>query len=344
MKQEQKISNGVNLDKTLTTLITILVLLALVLPLSKLITKKRVIIIGNSSNSLANYEPRRITNNPLGARVLVIPNENENNRINAFFLGIPGKGNSAPNLTDTLMVMSINQTSKQGFLLSIPRDLVVKIPNTNFYTKINALYQQKGIEVVQSVLKEITGLDFDYNITIDLQGVKKIIDQVGGIDISVEENIYDPAFPGPNNSYQLFTLKKGQQHLNGETALRYIRTRHEPTGDFARMSRQQKVLIALKEQISSLHPIQDLDVVLNIWETLKNNFQTNLSLYNIKSLWETIGDINLEKTEFKVLDPTTGLVVADHMILGSAKAYILRPKKGLNDYTEIQEYIGNLAK
>lgn len=331
-----------NLDRALFILITILILLILVFPA----TKKRVIVIENTLN-VSTYQASALSSvdnqkNTLSPTKDPAPLKHE--RTNALFLGIPGKGNSAPNLTDTLMVMSINRASKQGFLLSIPRDLAVKIPNTGFYTKINALYQQKGMEVVQTVLKEITGLDFDYDVVIDLQGVKKIIDQIGGINIFVEENIYDPAFPGPNNSYQLFTLNKGQQHLNGETALKYIRTRHEPTGDFARMSRQQKILIALKEQISSLHPIQDLDVVLNVWETLKNHFQTNLSLYNIKNLWETIKDIDFEKIEFKVLDPTTGLVVADHMILGGIKAYILRPKAGLNNYTEIREYLSNLIK
>ena len=329
-----------NLDKALAALTTILILLILVFPVFKIITKKRVIIIENQASALSSMdEQKNISSLPEKG-----PAPLKHEKTNALFLGIPGKGNSAPNLTDALIIMSVNQTSKQGFLLSIPRDLVVKIPNTNFYTKINALYQQKGIEVVQNVLKEIIGLDFDYNVVIDLQGVKKIIDQIGGIDIFVEEDIYDPAFPGPNNSYQLFTLKKGQQHLNGETALKYIRTRHNPTGDFARMSRQQKILIALKEQISSLHPVRDLNLVLNIWETLKNHFQTNLSLYNIKALWETVGNLDLEKIEFKVLDPTTGLIVADHMILGGVKAYILRPKAGLNNYTEIQEYINNLAK
>ena len=108
------------------------------------------------------------------------------------------------------------------------------------------------------------------------------------------------------------------------------------------MSRQQKVLIALKEQISSLHPIWNIDIVLNVWETLKNHFQTNLSLHNIKALWQTTNDIDFEKIEFKVLDPATGLVVSDHMVLGGNKAYILRPKKGLGDYNEIREYISNL--
>jgi len=261
-----------------------------------------------------------------------------------LFLGIPGQKNNAPNLTDTLIVMSINQETKKGFLLSIPRDLLVKLPETNSYTKINALYQETGLTVTQETLSKITGLDFDYNIVINLEGVKKIIDQVGGIDIFVEKDIYDPSFPGSNNSYQVFAIKQGQHHLDGETALKYIRTRHDRNGDFARMKRQQQILIALKEKISSLHPLWNLAVVLNVWQTIKNHFKTNLSIKNIKKFWKMAKDVNLEKIDFRVLEPTTGLLIPDHAILGGEEAYILKPKKGLNDYTEIQEYISNLIK
>ena len=302
---------------------------------SALLTKKRVVIVKNQSNvqtSIFLNENEEINPLPL----------TKGYRINAIFLGVPGENNNAPELTDTLMVMSIDEKTKHGFLLSIPRDLLVMIPETNFYTKINNLYQEHGIDSVQTVLNEITGLNFNYNIVIDLQGVKKIIDQVGGIDILIEKEIYDPAFPGPFNSYQLFILKKGWQHFDGETALKYIRTRYGAGDDFARMHRQQKVLTALKEKISLLHPVWNLPIVLSIWQTLTDHFQTNLSLKNIKAFWETIKDIDLEKVEFKVLDPTTGLLVSDYTILGGQKAYILRPTAGINNYEEIKNFIKTL--
>ncbi len=306
--------------------IIISILILLIFPLSQIVTKKRVIIIEN----------------PVGTHSVKMSLPESSKRINALFLGMAGEGNNAPTLTDTLMVMSVNEKTKEGFLLSLPRDLLVKIPGNNTYTKINALYQENGLDSVRTILNEITGLNFDYNIVIDLAGVKKIIDQVGGIDVFVENDIYDPAFPGPNNSYQSFTLKKGWQHLDGETALKYIRTRHDPTGDFARMNRQQKVLIALKEKISSLHPLWNLAIIFDIWKTIKGHFQTNLSITNIKAFWKMAKDIDLEKIKFKALDPTTELLIPDHAPLGDDVAYILKPKAGLDNYQEIKNYINQL--
>ena len=324
-----------NMNRTLTITINIIILAALLFLSSALLTKKRVVIVKNESNvqtSIFSSENEEINPPPLTKEV----------RVNAIFLGVSGEGNNAPELTDTLMVMSIDEKTKHGFLLSIPRDLLVMIPETNFYTKINNLYQEHGIDSVQTVLGEITGLNFNYNIVIDLQGVKKIIDQVGGIDILIEKEIYDPAFPGPFDSYQLFILKEGWQHFDGETALKYIRTRYGAGADFARMRRQQKVLTTLKEKISLLHPVWNLPIVLSIWQTLTDHFQTNLSLKNIKAFWETIKDIDLEKVELKVLDPTTGLLVSDYTILGDQKAYILRPTAGINNYEEIKNFIKTL--
>jgi len=315
--------------------IIISILILLIFPLSEIITKKRVIIIDNQlrAEGIGTDPPEsECCQEPLST----------SKRINVLFLGTAGEGNNAPNLTDTLIVMSINEKNKEGFLLSIPRDLLVKIPGKNIYTKINALYQEGGLDSLENILHEITGLNFDYNIVIDLEGVKKIIDQVGGIDVFVDNDIYDPAFPGPNNSYRVFTLKKGWQHLDGETALKYIRTRHDPTGDFARMDRQQKVLMALKDKISSLHPLWNLAIIFDIWKTIKGHFQTNLSITNIKPFWTMAKDIDLEKIKFKTLDPTTELLVPDHFILGNEEAYILKPRVGLNNYSEIRDYINQL--
>lgn len=312
--------------------IIISILILLIFPLSEIITKKRVIIIENppKAEGIVAGPPE------------CCPGQLSAGRINALFLGMAGEGNNAPNLTDTLIVMSINEKNKEGFLVSIPRDLLVKIPGKNIYTKINALYQEGGLDSLENILNEITGLNFDYDIVIDLEGVKKIIDQVGGIDIFVDNDIYDPDFPGPNNSYQVFALKKGWQHLDGETALKYIRTRHDPTGDFARMNRQQKVLTALKDKISSLHPLWNLAIIFEIWKTVTGHFQTNLSITNIKTFWTMAKDIDLEKIKFKTLDPTTELLVPDHFVFGNEEAYILKPRAGLNNYSEIRNYINQL--
>lgn len=300
---------------------------------SKLLTTERIITIDKSS-AFHRYSRLIISASPSAL--------DNKEWINFLFLGVPGQSNNAPFLTDTIIVGSYNQKTKKGFLVSIPRDLVVKDPGSNSYRKINSIYQQYGLEETQKTLKNITDLSFDYSVVLDLDAVKEIIDQVGGIDVFVEKDIYDPAFPGPNNSYQLFTLKKGWQHLDGKTALKFIRTRHDPGGDFSRMQRQQKVLAALKDKISSLHPVWDFNIVLDILRTISSHLETNLSLTHIKSLWTTIKDIDLENINFKVLDGSTGLIVSDSMMFGNERAYILKPTAGLENYQEIKSFITSL--
>ena len=321
------------MTKLFRQIIFIIFLVVLLFVFSGILTIKREVIIDKSS--VFHHSSRLIISASPSAL-------SDKEWINLLFLGIPGQSNNAPFLTDTIIVGSYNQKTKKGFMVSIPRDLVVKDPGSNSYRKINSIYQQYGLEEIQKTLKKITGLSFDYSIVLDLDAVKEIIDQIGGIDVFVEKDIYDPAFPGPNNSYQLFTLKKGWQHLDGETALKYLRTRHDPGGDFSRMQRQQKVLAALKDKISSLHPLWDFNVVLDIFKTISNHLETNLSLTHIKALWAIIKDINLENINFKVLDGSTGLIVSDSMMFGNEKAYILKPTAGLENYQEIKSFITSL--
>lgn len=318
-------------NKLWAKLLFILVAIFLVLPIFKLATEGRVVVI---NNPLLEGQTASLTREVEPA---------DKSIINAIFLGTPGEGNNAPDLTDTLMVLSFNPNTNKGLLVSIPRDLLVNLPGTNSYIKINALYQKTNIKTVQEVLSEITGLDFDYRVAVNLDGVKELIDQIDGIDVFIAQDIYDPNFPGVNNSYELFSLKKGLQHLDGQTALKYIRTRHSPRGDFDRMAHQQQVLVALKEKMADLHPLWDLPIILDLWQTLNRNLESNLSIFNIKNFWNIFREINLEEINFKILDTTTDLVFADNVLLGNGQAYVLKPKAGLNNYSEIQNYIKNLV-
>lgn len=292
----------------------------------KLATRERVIIIEN----------------PLLQGETTVSAESVNDLpeiVNAFFLGLPGENNSAPNLTDAIMVLSLNRRTGQGLLVSIPRDLLVKLPDSNSYIKINSLYQRTNIETVQKLLTEITGLDFDYRLAINLDGVQEVIDQIDGIDIFVKQDIYDPSFPSTDQSTEVFSLTKGWQHLDGQTALKYIRTRHTPRGDFDRMAHQQKLLLALKEKIASLHPFWDLPIILDLWQILNKNVTSNLSVFNVKNFWRTFKDLDLAGLNFKVLNTETGLVRPDSIILGGQMAYVLKPSIGLEDYSAIQDYL-----
>jgi len=312
----------------------VIVILSIIIPLSlvlftPLFEKREIVIAGKKS-------PETIIN--LGQ-----PNKE---KINLLFLGIPGKGYPAPDLTDTIIIINSTSKAENPIAISVPRDLFVKYPNGNHYTKINALYQEGGIKAIKSCLKEIIGLDIDYFVVLDLQGVEKLVNKVNGIDVFVENDIYDPQFPGSNNSYEVFSISQGHHHLDGETALKYIRTRHQPGSDFARIKRQQQVINVLKDKILSLSLFWNFPTLLNIWGTLKDHVYTNIGLTDIKYAWNLAKKTNFDEIEFYTLsnqpDEEKQLLISDNIVLGGKPAYILKPRAGIGNYNEIKNYINQL--
>lgn len=264
----------------------------------------------------------------------------DKNRVNFLLLGVAGEGNSAPQLTDTIIMINSTPKADNPIAVSIPRDLLVNYQSRQRRDKINAVYQTAGIEATTKILSEITGLNTDYYLVLDLEGVKKLIDKLDGIDIDVKEDIYDPNFPAPYNSFEIFSLKKGVQRLNGETALKYIRTRNQPQGDFSRIERQQQVISALKDKIISLNFIFNFPKILGLWNILQDNAYTNIGLIDIKYAWNLIKKADLDEINFNTI--ASPLVVSDTAVLGGETASVLVPRAGFNNYGEIKEYINNL--
>jgi len=313
----------------------LVVLILVIVPFEKISLKREINIVAQGSTRIVT-DLGNISASIFPALI------REKERVNFLFLGIGGESNPAPNLTDTIILINSTPKAENPIGISIPRDLLVKIPNKNYFTKINALYQYGGIENVKTIVNEITGLEIDYYLMLDLEAVKILIDKLGGIDINVEESIYDPKFPSAYDSYEIFSLEKGNQHLNGETALKYIRTRNQPEGDFSRIKRQQQVISALKGKILSLNFIWDFPKILGIWKTLQDHAQTNIGITDIKYAWNLAKKTSLDEIKFSTISPP--LVVSGEQILGGEKAYILKPRLGLNNYSEIKNYINELIK
>jgi len=319
--------------KNFAIFLFILFFLIVITPYSKNALNREIIIATNNSNaSVIN----------LGKVGPIISPQLRKDRVNLLFLGIAGEGNSAPQLTDTILIINSSPKTENPIAISIPRDLLVKYPKQNYYTKINALYQGGGIEAITSKISTITGLEIDYYLVLDLNGVKNLIDKLGGIDIVVEKDVYDPKFPAEYNSFETFSLKKGDQHLNGETALKYIRTRNDSEGDFGRIKRQQQVIGALKDKILELNFIWNFPKILGIWNTLQKNTNTNIGLTDIKYAWNLIKKINFSEIEFNVIAPP--LVTSSTANLSGETASVLIPKMGTNNYIEIKKYINELIK
>jgi len=308
-----------------------LILILTVSPLNKFLKREIIITI---QNPILNFG--RINSSSLSQ---------DKDRINLLFLGIPGRGYHGEKMTDTIIIINSGPKAENPVGISIPRDLLVKFPDKNYYVKINSLYGagadgKQGIELITTKIKEITDLDIDYFIVFDLEGVKSLIGQLNGIDVVVKENIYDPEFPGPDDSYEVFSISRGIHHLDGETTLKYIRSRNQTGGDFARIQRQQEVINILKNRILSLNFFWDFPTILNIWKTINTHTYTNIGLDDIKYAWNLAKKTNLDTIKFNTLDQE--LLISDEIMLDNEKAYVLEPETGVENYQEIKNYIKQL--
>ena len=107
---------------------------------------------------------------------------------------------------------------------------------------------RKDPSMIKEKVAEITGQQIDYYIALDVSGVEKIIDILGGLNVWVAEDVFDPQFPTPGHGTEYFTVKKGWRYFDGKTVQKYLRTRHSADGDFARMRQQQAVVEALRKK------------------------------------------------------------------------------------------------
>jgi len=281
----------------------------------------------------------------------------ENNRINILLLGIGGEGHKGKYLTDTIALVSIDPQTYQSAILSIPRDLYVKIPNSNFRTKINALYTyglrnkeldpEKSVKLITASVEEITGQKIPYYIILDFAGFDEIIKTLGGVNVEVENDIYDPRYPGPNYSYQTFKINKGFHHLDAETALKYARVRHTKGGDFGRAHRQQQIIASAREKALSLKILANPTKIIHLMNTLGDHLKTNISVKEIPSMISLIKNINIHQATTKVLDAWSknSLLRSTHIPLGGVSAYVLLPKtKNYSQIHLLSENIFNLGK
>jgi len=272
----------------------------------------------------------------------------EDGRINILLLGAAGEKKPGSNLTDTVMLASIDIESKRIALLSLPRDLYVNVPGGNSYSKINSLYQiglrsDAGVSLINQAVENVTGQKIDYYLAVDFDGFTKFIDALGGITVSVERDIYDARYPGPNYSYETFELKKGVQVLDGKTALKYVRERHDdPEGDFGRAKRQQQVLQSVKNKAFSLGTILDPSAIGGLLSTLEENVRTDLALNEIESLLFLAKKLDTQNISTKVVDAwkADSLLKVSHVYFENSRAFILVPKVG--SYSQIHDLAENI--
>ena len=150
--------------------------------------------------------------------------------------------------SDTLMVATLDPKKKKAALLSIPRDTRVKIRGYGF-DKINSAYAYGGYELTKDTVEDLIGVHMEHHILINIKSFKKIIDAIGGVDINVEKRMYYEDVWDDDGGL-LIDLQPGPQHMDGNTAITYVRYRDEE-GDIGRIRRQQKFMQAVMDRITS---------------------------------------------------------------------------------------------
>lgn len=268
-------------------------------------------------------------------------------RINILLLGIGGTGHDGPYLSDTNIILSIKPSTKEVAMISIPRDLAVKI-NKYGVRKINnanafgELEQPgNGADYARKIFEETFNISIPYYARVDFEAFKEIIDNVGGITINVERSFTDLSYPGPNDSYQTVSFQAGEQEMNGERALIFSRSRHGSGGegsDFARAKRQQLMLSAFKKKMLSSETFLNPLTVQKIISSLSKHIVTNIDFGEIMFLAGLAKDIDNENIKNLVLsDGPNGLL---RSTIGEGGAYLLIPKTG--NFSEIQTAISNI--
>ncbi|MBD3156454.1 hypothetical protein GF369_01365 [Candidatus Peregrinibacteria bacterium] len=267
---------------------------------------------------------------------------------NVLLLGTGGEGHDGADLTDTIIVASIDQSNKLVPMLSIPRDFYVNVDEIGGGVRINRVFEmgkykygtEKGIELVEQTVEEITDIDIHYHVLINFSGFKEIVDSLDGVEVYVDEAIYDPYYPLDGTiQYQTFSLDTGLQHLDGETALKYVRSR-KTTSDFDRSKRQQKLLFAIKEKAMSKNILLNPGKIKDLYYSVNDNIETNFSIRHIIELAKISQDFSRENIVSRVItdDPTSCggfLYVPERDFFGGA--FVLIPIG--NDYDFIHQYV-----
>ena len=230
-----------------------------------------------------------------------------NGHVNILLMGKAGgdRPGDNPDLTDTMILVSLGLNKHQITTISIPRDTWIpeirgKINSSYYWGKQNTPYFKSpggphpGITFAKTITEEVVGQPIQYGAVVDFSSFKDIVDAIGGIDVDVQNSFTDKMYPiaGRENDlcggdptyacrYETVSFNAGPQFMNGDTALKFVRSRHaegiEGT-DLAREARQQKVIDAIKNKIISqkvyLQPKVDL-ALLNI---LKKYVVTDIDL------------------------------------------------------------------
>ena len=279
--------------------------------------------------------------------------ETHNGKTNILVLGKGGEGHDAPDLTDTIIYLSISHSPASVTLISLPRD--IWIPQIR--AKLNSAYywgnqrqEGGGIILAKSTVEEIVGQPIHYAVVVDFTAFKNVVDVLGGVEVEVERAFIDEKFPIPGKEndecggdpefgcrYEVIRFEKGLQTMDGDTALKFVRSRNaqgDEGTDIAREARQQKVIAAIKKKVLGKDVLLSPKKLLALLEVAKRHVETDIT-------GSAAAVIARRATQAK--DKISSFVLPDKFLLNPPKSlrydnlYVFIPKPG--DWNEVHLWV-----
>jgi len=273
-----------------------------------------------------------------------LPDKNKD-LFNVLLLGQRGEGDPFGGLlTDAMMIISLNRKTEKVVLISLPRDLYVPLPDSRKRDKLNAVYAWGyeregpglGISYAKDTISRITGLYIENAAVINFEAFEQLVNAIGGIDVYLEnEFIEDKQWwcDESGENCRAFVVPAGENTLDGETTLFYIRSRFS-SSDFDRARRQQQVFLAIKKKVMSLGFLANPLNISKLLDILGENVRTDIDLNEIKELLSYLDNHEIDTNNFTnfVFDNSQDGYLYSRFINGQ---YILLPRSG--DFDEVRE-------
>lgn len=297
-------------------------------------------------------------NNPLSLLGVFNPADlkNENGRVNVLVAGNSADdlGHNGGELTDSLMLLSVDTRNNTALMLSIPRDLWVKLPGEGSM-KINSVYPLQGMDGLKSTVEDVTGMPVHYTALVNYTAFRDLVNAVGGISITIKSDdprgIYDPSLDYTSRTCcALAKYPNGPVDLNGKQALNLARARGEGYGsygfaqaDFTRTEHQRNMLLGIKDRASDPAVIANPFKVSNLFSAVAGNVKTDLQIDEIQTLYYYSKKIDATKIDSYNINTLKGkgtTMLANYTSPNGQSALI--PTAGVDDFSEISLQIRRL--
>ena len=340
--------------KVVSTILSILLILGVIVAVfgANLLSKLDKVLHGNLFSDASAF----LNTQPLKGE--------SSGRVNILLAGNSADdvGHNGGNLTDSIMIVSIDTTTHNAFMLSIPRDLWVNIP-TMGHQKINAAitvsdfsspgYPSNGMGQLEQIIQTQLGIPINYYVLVDYAALRDAANAVGGIPVNIQSSdprgLYDPSIDFSTNG-PLVKLSNGWHTLNGQQALDLARARGDAYGsygyelsDFTRTQNQRLMLVALAQKAKSTGVVTNPIKITSLFSAFSNNVKTDMTLNNVLRLAQITKPIDLNAIQSEGFSYAGDNPLLRGRVDPASGQDALVPSLGVDNFTALTQYYEQLT-